>query len=66
MLIMVGIELTKFVRDIRKNELFILTLTTSLALLTNMAVGFIVAIITYHLLRRWGSKNRYSRWLVDG
>jgi len=66
MLLLVGVELTKFVRDIKKTEVFIMALTAGLSLLTNMAVGFIVAIIIYHILRRWGSKNRYSRWLVDG
>jgi hypothetical protein len=64
MLILVGIELTKFVRDIKRNELFIMALTAGLALLVNMAVGFIAAIFTYYILRRWGVKNRYTRWLV--
>lgn len=66
MLILVGVELTKFVRDIKKTEVFIMALTAGLSLLTNMAVGFVVAIIIYHTLRRWGGKNRYTRWLVDG
>ena len=66
MLLLVGVELTKFVRDIKKNEIFIMALTSGLSLLTNMAVGFIVAIIVYHVLRRWGSKNRYSHWLING
>ncbi|MBC8477679.1 MAG: hypothetical protein H8D49_04975 [Dehalococcoidia bacterium] len=65
MLILVGIELTKFVRDIKKNELFIMALTAGLAILINMAVGFIVAIVAYHLLRRWGTNNRYTRWMVN-
>lgn len=64
MLILVGVELTKFVRDIKRNELFIMALTTGLALLINMAVGFIVAIAAYHILRRWGASNRYTRWMV--
>jgi MFS superfamily sulfate permease-like transporter len=66
MLLLVGIELTKFVRDIKKTEVFIMALTAGLSLLTNMAIGFVVAIIIYHALRRWGNKNRYSRWLVNG
>ncbi len=66
MLLLVGVELTKFVRDIKKTEVFIMALTAGLSLLTNMAIGFIVAIIVYHALHRWGSKNRYSRWLVNG
>jgi len=64
MLILVGIELTKFVRDITKNELFIMALTAGFALLINMAVGFIVAIVAYHILRKWGTNNRYTRRLV--
>jgi len=66
MLLLVGVELTKFVRDIKKTEIFIMALTAGLSLLTNMAIGFIAAIIIYHILRRWGNKNRYSRWLIDG
>ena len=65
MLIMVGIELTKFVRDIQKKEIFIMALTAGLSLLTNMAIGFTAAITVYFVLRRWGTKNRYIRWLVN-
>lgn len=66
MLLLVGIELVKFVRDIKKTEVFIMALTAVLSLLTNMAIGFIVAIIVYHALRRWGGNNPYTRWLVNG
>jgi MFS superfamily sulfate permease-like transporter len=66
MLLLVGVELTKFVRDIKKTEVFIMALTTALSLLTNMAIGFIVATIIYHILRRWGGKNHYARWMVNG
>lgn len=66
MLLLVGVELTKFVRDIKKTEIFIMALTAGLSLLTNMAIGFVAAIVVYHLLRRWGGKNRYSRWLING
>jgi len=66
MLLLVGVELTKFVRDIKKTEVFIMALTAGLSLLTNMAIGFVVAIIIYHALRRWGANNRYTRWLVNG
>lgn len=66
MLLLVGVELTKFVRDIKKYEIFIMALTAGVSLLTNMAIGFVVAIITYHMLRRWGSKTRYTRWMVNG
>jgi MFS superfamily sulfate permease-like transporter len=59
MLLLVGIELTKFVRDIRKNELIIMALTVALALLTNMAISFVVAVAAYHLLRRWHPARKY-------
>lgn len=65
MLFLVGIELTKFVRDIKRRELPILALTTGLSLLVNMAVGFVVAVGVYHAVRRWGKNKKYSRWLID-
>ena len=65
MLIMVGIELTKFVRDIRRNELVVMAITAGLSLLINMAIGFLVGLTIYHVLRRWGSKNVYTRWMAD-
>ena len=66
MLLLVGVELTKFIRDIKKTEIFIMALTAGLSLLTNMAIGFIVSTIIYNILRRWGKKNRYTSWLVNG
>jgi MFS superfamily sulfate permease-like transporter len=59
MLLLVGIELTKFARDIRKNEFVIMALTAGLSLLTNMAIGFVVAAIIYHAFRRWKPAAKY-------
>ena len=65
MLLLVGIELTKFVRDTKLRETPIMALTTGLALLSNMAIGYIVAVGTYHALRRWGRGNKYTSYIVD-
>ena len=59
MLLLVGVELTKFARDIRKNELIIMALTAGISLLTNMAIGFCVAIAVYHAFRKWKPVARY-------
>ncbi len=59
MLLLVGVELTKFVRDIKKNELIIMTLTAGVSLLTNMAIGFVAAIVVYHAFRKWKPANKY-------
>jgi len=64
MLLLVGIELTKFVRNIRLQETPILALTVVVALLTNMAIGFVVAVGVYHILRKWGRDKRYIGWMV--
>ncbi len=65
MLLLVGIQLTGFARDIKLRELPIMGLVAVLALLTNMAVGFIVALGVFHAVRRWGRRNRYLSWIVD-
>lgn len=59
MLVLVGVELTKFVRDIRRQELVLMALTVGLSLLTNMAIGFVTAVFAYHVLRRWKLAQRY-------
>jgi len=64
MLLLVGIELIKFVRNIRLPETPILTLTVVVSLLTNMAIGFVVAVGIYHILRKWGRDRRYIGWIV--
>jgi predicted benzoate:H+ symporter BenE len=62
MLFLVGIELTKFVRDMKTHEVPLLLLTAGLSLLTNMAIGYVAVVSLYHVLQRWGTK-RYSAWI---
>ena len=59
MLLLVGIELTKFVRDIRRNELLIMAITVVISLTVNMAIGFVAAMVVYHSLKRWDKVNTY-------
>lgn len=65
MMLLVGIELTKFVRDIKLQETPIMAVTAGLALAVNMGVGFAAAVGVYHILRRWGSGKKYIGWMVD-
>jgi len=65
MLLLVGIQLTRFARDINLNELPIMGVVVVLALLTNMAVGFVVAMGLFHAIRRWGKDNRYINWIIS-
>jgi len=65
MLLLVGIQLTGFARDIKPRELPIMCLVVVLALLTNMAIGFIVALVAFHAIRRWGRGNKYLNWMID-
>ena len=64
MLLLVGIELTRFVRHLRLHETPIMALTVVASLLTNMAIGFVAAVGLYHILRKWGRGNRYINWMV--
>jgi MFS superfamily sulfate permease-like transporter len=59
MLLLVGVELTRFVRDIKRNELIIMVLTAGISLLTNMAVGFVLAMAVYHAFRKWQPAVKY-------
>jgi hypothetical protein len=59
MMFLAGIQLTKFAKDIQKQEIAIITVTVVLSLLTNMAIGFVVAVVTYHALRRWKLMAKY-------
>ncbi len=65
MLLLVGIQLTRFARDINLNELPIMGVVVVLALLTNMAVGFVIAMGLFHAIRRWGKDNRYINWIIS-
>ena len=52
MMFLVGIELTKFARDIRLNkDLIPMAVTVIVSLATNMAYGFLVGLIVYYLIR---------------
>jgi len=64
MLLLVGIELTKFAKNIRLQEMPILILTVGVSLLVNMAIGFVVAVGVYHILRKWGKDKKYLDWMV--
>ena len=64
MLLLVGIQLTGFTRDVKPRELPIMGLVVVLALLVNMAVGFAVALVTYHAIKKWGRGNRYLSKMV--
>ena len=59
MLLLVGVQLTGFVRDIRKNELIVMALTAGVSLAANMAIGFVVAVILYHSLRKLKVAAKY-------
>jgi MFS superfamily sulfate permease-like transporter len=53
MMLMVGIEMTKFARHIRPGrDLFALGATVAVSILTNMAWGFIAGIAVHHLVNR--------------
>ena len=52
MMLLVGIELTKFARNIRVNkDLAPLGATVIVSLITNMAIGFLVGLAVYHSIR---------------
>ena len=58
MLLLVGIELTKFARDVRPGrDLLPLAATVAVALWTNMAVGFLAGLAAHHALERWPAKG---------
>jgi len=52
MMFLVGVELTKFVKNIRPNkDLLPMGTTVIVALLSNMAFGFLAGLAVYHLIR---------------
>ena len=52
MMLLVGIELTKFAKNIRLNQDFApLGATVIVSLLSNMALGFVVGLLVHHLMR---------------
>jgi MFS superfamily sulfate permease-like transporter len=64
MMLLVGIELTKFARDVRLPEAPIMALTAGLSLATNMAIGFVAGVLVYQAARRWGKGNRCLSWIA--
>jgi len=64
MLLLVGIQLTGFARDIKPRELPIMGLVVVLAVLVNMAIGFAIALVAFHAIRRWGRGNRYLSKMI--
>ena len=58
MMFMVGIELTKFAKDIRlSKDLIPMSVTVLVALATNMAYGFLAGLILHHLIRFFSRKK---------
>ena len=59
MLLLVGVEMLKFAKDLRFNQNLIPTATTVILALTfNMAVGFFVGLGVYHALNLWFSRRK--------
>ena len=62
MMFLVGVELTKFAKDIRLNkDLIPMAVTVIVSLATNMAYGFLVGLIVYHLIRFVFKKKGYCK-----
>jgi MFS superfamily sulfate permease-like transporter len=64
MMLMVGVEFAKFVRDLKTRELAITGLTAVVSVTTNMALGFISGMVVYHLIKRFAKQNKYLGWAV--
>ncbi len=62
MMFLVGIELTKFAKDIRLNkDLIPMGATLSVSLATNMAYGFLVGVSLYHVIRLIFRRKGYCK-----
>jgi len=61
MLLLVGVELAKFVRNIKLPQVSVLLVTAGLSLATNMAIGFVAGLALYHTLGRWSRTKKYVR-----
>ncbi|MFH1295802.1 MAG: putative sulfate/molybdate transporter [Bacteroidota bacterium] len=60
MMFLVGLELTKFAKDIRLNkDLIPMAVTIIVSLVTNMAFGFLAGLIVYHITRLIYKKKGY-------
>ncbi|MCE5274852.1 MAG: putative sulfate/molybdate transporter [Deltaproteobacteria bacterium] len=61
MMFLVGIELTKFAKDVRwTKDLISMAATLIVSLATNMAYGFLVGVVVFHLTRVISRKNGYG------
>jgi MFS superfamily sulfate permease-like transporter len=62
MMLLVGIELTKFAKNIRPNkDLIPMGATLLVSLVTNMAYGFLAGLFVYHLIRFIFRKRGYCQ-----
>jgi len=62
MMFLVGIELTKFIKDIRLSKDFIpMIATITVSVITNMAYGFLVGLIVHHLTKFVFRKRGYGK-----
>ena len=53
MLIYVGYELVKLIKDIRKiQEIFIMLVTAILSIITNIAIGFVIGIVIFYIIQK--------------
>ena len=61
MMLLVGIELTKFVRDVRPGvDLIPLALTIVISLLANMAVGFAAGLVAHYGIQKWAARKNQN------
>jgi MFS superfamily sulfate permease-like transporter len=56
MLFLIGLELAKFVKDIKKNEIAVMATTAILSLIFNMAVGFLSGLLVHYFIQRISKK----------
>lgn len=58
MMFLVGVELTKFVRDVRPGwDLVPLAVTVAVSLMIDMAVGFVAGLAVHYGMLRWGGRS---------
>lgn len=64
MMVLVGVQLTRFMFRIKREEAPMMALTAGIAVATNMAIGFVAALAVYHAVRRWGMDKKYLAWIA--
>ncbi len=65
MMLMVGFEFVKMVRDLKRCEIPIMILTAGVSVGTNMALGFAAGAVIYHILRRFSKTNKFCAWVTS-